>query len=273
MIAAVLVLYSPEYCERSLAILRRILLRVDEEVRIIAVCNRPGLPVSPDPDVEVIEGNNFLHEFGGWDQGIAHFRQMAGKKSPGLFVFANDTFCHHRPFSRPDGYLFSACFKHASGKQYAIAGERSTFGQEFFLGGQWMDSWVSTYLYAITPSLLEALDWRTALDEQTLRHFVLGGTDENAFFSPDMNPALARHLSGWLFAGHDGKRNWRNAAPLDPHNADRMYHKARAIMCEKFLSARCRSLGAEFLDPYESAQGRALRAYRRYQGSLGVWRR
>ncbi len=271
MIAAVLVLYSPEYCERSISTLRNMLQRIDEEILLIAVCNRTGLPVSPSQDLEVVQGSNFLHEFGGWDLGIAHFRQMAGDRSPDLFVLANDTFCHHRPFSWLEEHIFSTSFRQAARKENAIAGERSDFGQDFSVNGLRMDSWVSTYLYALTPGLLESLNWQTTIDEETLKRLVLGGMDEKKFFSSELDPLLVEHLSGWLFANRE-RRLWRSAAPLGMNNANRVYDKARAILCEKYLTARSKSMGAEFLDPYQSIAGRIAKACKPYRGTPGIRR-
>lgn len=132
-----------------------------------------------------------------------------------------------------------------------------------------MDAWISTYLYAMTPSLLEALNWRTTTDEQTLERLVHGGMNEKSFFSAELDSILAGHLSGWLFASRE-KRIWRNAGPLSPDNADRMYQKARSILCKKYLTARCMAMDAQFMDPYASAKGRLVKAFRRFQRSLGV---
>jgi len=265
VIAAILVLYSPAYSRRSLAVLQRLLRRVDEEYRLVAVCNHAGLEVAPGPNLSVIQGHNSLGEFGAWDQGLAYLSGQPGCASPRLFVFANDTFCHHRPFGLPEEWIFSRSFRQLAGMQRAIAGELSTFGEPFYLGGQRLDDWVSTYLYAMTPALLDALDWRIAPEDGVLERHVRGGLDEREFFAPELDAALAAHLRGWLFGGRT-QRVWRNAAPLSQQNRDYMLRKARAILCEKLLSARCRSLGAGFLDPYACFEGRAMRAAR---GALG----
>ena len=70
------------------------------------------------------------------------------------------------------------------------------------------------------------------------------GLDEASFFA-DLSPDMNSYLRHWLF---DGGRY--GGARLTVENAERMTHKARCIIAEKLLSARCGAATVTAVEPF-----------------------
>jgi hypothetical protein len=76
---------------------------------------------------------------------------------------------------------------------------------------------------------------------------VPGGPTLDTFFSARLDRDLKAHIASWLFAT-TGRDRWYKSEPLNPENAERMAEKARAILQEKYLSARLEYAPADFRD-------------------------
>jgi hypothetical protein len=248
MIAGILVLWSPERVNQSISQFRRLLKGISSDTHLIVVLNNPLLSVVPE-DFSVIRWTNELYEFGGWDYGLSTLDCNLRKKLQ-LVVFGNDTFSFHRSWATIDKWAFQRAFARAAQTDAAIlTGATSTFNKPFDMEDVRLNSWISTYLFAINPELLERLEWRLGANRDTLAHFVKGGVDEDAFFSSEMSINLREHLTAWLFV-RQGKHRWRNAEPLSRENHDRFLEKARCIVCEKLLTARSLALGGTIRSVY-----------------------
>ena len=81
-------------------------------------------------------------------------------------------------------------------------------------------------------------------EPNVVRRCAPGGLDESDFFT-DLSPDLNSHLRNWLFGG-----GWYRAASLTTENTDRMTHKARCIIAEKLLSARCEAAAVITVEPF-----------------------
>lgn len=105
------------------------------------------------------------------------------------------------------------------------------------------DRWVSTYCFALTAVALERLAHRL-FDPSVMESCVPGGIEESGFFQ-NISPSLEAHLTLLLFRG-----GWYASRPLTSDNAKSFQFKAKCVIAEKWLSARCLSDGIALRDPF-----------------------
>jgi hypothetical protein len=105
--------------------------------------------------------------------------------------------------------------------------------------------WVSTNVFALNLAALRELEHRLYVPR--LGADVPGGSTLDTFFGAALDRDLKAHIASWLFAT-TGKDRWYKAEPLSAENAGRMAEKARAILQEKYLSARLEYAAADIRD-------------------------
>jgi hypothetical protein len=245
MIAGVLVLWDSAKAESSVHEFQEVLRALDSDNRIIVVSNNPTLRLQQQ-GVELAFWNNQLREFGAWDHGLTLIEQEQ-RNHLSLVVFANDTFLFHRSWGRLERYAFVKGMRFIARHDRGLAGAASTFHQPFRLRDVVQQQWISTYLFAITPALLQDLDWKLSAEQSLFAEMLTERDDEEVFFSMAMDRALSTHLVGWLF-GRPGQHAWRNSTPLTASNLADFIGKAQSILCEIALTARCLSAGATIHD-------------------------
>ncbi|MEP7246526.1 MAG: hypothetical protein ABI885_23005, partial [Gammaproteobacteria bacterium] len=158
---------------------------------------------------------------------------------------ANDTVASHRHFS---------CFRRSalasevnSAPLHALIGfidDAPPHNGTFSLAGLEVESWVSTYCFALGPEALRRLDYKIWQPDVVIE-CVPGGEIEDCFFSDAVSMPLQIHLRWFLFATN----GWYRAAPLTPDSALRLALKARCICAELLLMVRCRQVGCDVRDP------------------------
>ena len=209
------------------------------EGRLILVLNRGelagelrGLSVR----WEIVEGSNSLGEFSAWQEGL----DLLG--SDGLPVaFLNDSASTHRVFSRFRRRAFVDAVRSARGACHVGFIDRAS-GQ-FSVAGKPLDRWVSTYCFALTAEAIERLEQRLTVSK-TVDACVPGGEVEASFFDR-LSPDLTRHMQALLFGG-----GWYASAPLTSENSGSFRFKARCVIAEKLLAARCIELEVQLVDPF-----------------------
>ena len=190
----------------------------------------------------MLDGDNALGEFSGWQQGLDHLRRA--QDAP--VVFVNDTVASHRRFSRFRQWAFVREAWCADARCIVgFADHTDNDLGDLSIDGLVLQGWVSSYCFMLGPDALRRLDHRLWQPEAVDR-CVRGGTDEATFFSDAVSPDLQKQLRRWLFEG-----GWYRSQRLTADNAAMLTRKARAICAELLLSGRCWALGIGRHDPFE----------------------
>jgi hypothetical protein len=247
---------SVAFCDRAFGaklVRRRILVLNNEALTATASAFTPRW--------ELVGGSNGLAEFSGWQEGLTV--RDAAERAPAGVIFVNDSVVTHRHFTSARRLALVGSVSHAP--TAALVAFRDQVRGELAVAGFGLDSWASTYCFALTTEALRRLDGRL-YDPEIVMRCVPGGLDESRFFA-DLSPDLNAHLRHWLFDG-----GWYGGAKLTIDNADRMAQKARCIIAEKFLSARCEAAGIAAVDPFD--EHRALHLLDKLQRRIaGVFTR
>ena len=255
-ITGILLQYYEPYLHRAVAEFDALLRSLPGRHSIVLVCNGRSAEALSISGIEVIAGDNSLHEFSGWEAGLTHCRANRLLEESDLVVFANDTFCHHNHF----GPVTRTAFRHAlrnllqAPSTPAMAGEVHRLGTPYLIDGLECDRWVATYLFGMSRGLLQRTPRLTPT--APMAAFYRDCADELAF-SERVSPNLARHIERWLTGS--GRTRWRGAGTTESHSLTNLRGKANSILCEKHLTAQALNQGAALLDVFASTHLRRLR--------------
>lgn len=248
MIYAVLVCYYDKYKKNSIVEFYKILSGIGHSFRVIIVNNNPNLEkYNTSYDVIEISGSNTGWEFSAWDEGVKYIKDNYGPLSKDdFFVFANDTFNHHRYFSFVDRSLFKNQIKANLHNHHPVMlGEVNSFDKEFSLGSQKGSCWISTYLFFTNSKFVDkikpfdmGLDYFLSMCKEV--------TDERIIFSHEVSENISTHLNGWLYPVST-KKGWYGGKKS---NVELLSNKLKAILNEKNLSLRCVYYKGEIIDVY-----------------------
>jgi hypothetical protein len=209
--------------------------------RRVLVLNRPnphGEDTAKSLGWGVIAGSNRLGEFSGWQEGLALTAQH-----PATTLFLNDTVSTHRRFTSARKLAFLKAVRSAN-ERAAIVGFSDRIDGRLVIAGLALTAWISSYCFVLTAGALMRLG-NALYDEVQVDLCVPGGSASESFFA-NMSSDLVTHISRWLFVG-----GWHASGPLTNENSDRLTKKARSIVAEMQLSARCRAHGVDLVDPFE----------------------
>jgi hypothetical protein len=220
-----------DFCERAFGrgLVRRRLLVLNRP----DIANQVGIPLNR---WEVIEGTNALGEFSGWQEGLDHL----GGSQAGV-IFLNDTVTTHRRFRMVRRIAMMSAIWSAPTR--AMVGFTDHGAGSFSIEGFCLNHWVSTYCFMLTSDALDALQRSLYCRDLVLR-VVPGGLREECFFS-GLSPNLEYRLRHEMFDG-----GWYGGERLSSTNQDRLQLKARCIVAEMLLSARCDVLGVQQINPF-----------------------
>jgi len=175
----------------------------------------------------LLKGSNSNCDFSGFQEGLDMLNNRNLRYSQ--YVFCNDTVLAHRRFTYLRYVLFRMSIKFC---QSGVIGFYNSFGRSYALSGIPADGWLSTYLFCMNVEALSFIHWRVDFGP-IVDAYVVGGTDEKAFFSRELDYFLRGHLCNWLFEG-----GWYKSEKLNSLNSDMFKVKAKAILSEKFLSSK-----------------------------------
>ncbi|HEY3043212.1 MAG TPA: hypothetical protein VGJ39_04270 [Vicinamibacterales bacterium] len=203
-----------------------------------------GLP-TPFSDVDRVSGDNTMHEFSGWDRGIAWLQQRYAPAPESILVLANDTIVradkHDRVRDMPaDRAAAASCG--------ALVGWIDEYPRTVELFGLVLRQWIDTSLVLAEWRTLAALrplarppaddvfadDWRAIFREP----------------SP-LTDNYRAYLRTYFFGDRgDGEfdHGWYAQEPLSAHNFEAFKLKLRCVFCEHLLSARARARGIPLVD-------------------------
>ena len=211
--------------------------------RFILVVNRPELEELLAGRIgtrwEIVRGSNELAEFSGWQEGLDYLGTDSDR-----VIFLNDTVTTHRLLTIGRKLSMVKAFQTASGA--SIVGKMDFTKGFFELAGLQLGSWISTFCFMLTSAALRRMNYRL-YDPESTDSCVPGGLLEDRFFA-NMSPDLERHLRHLLFEG-----GWYASEPLSSSNNQRMKFKARCVVAEKTLSARCFRLQVTVIDSIDRA--------------------
>lgn len=269
--ALILVAYNPIKTLHALTFARRLDLAYPNLTKIL-VLNHPSLALNQEIRRQalgwsILSGTNDQHEISGWQEGLNHLIAYKGKQIPVLFL--NDTVVSHRYFSifRLIALIWS--INQATNEQLIGFIDWTPRGMLYSINGLILPGWVSTYCFFLTPEALAKLKY-TIWDKHQLEISVIGGPDTSKFFGKNVSLDLQRHLCRWLFV-----QGWYAAAPLCAENHDQMVLKAKSIIAEQWLTARCLAAGIKIIDPFDKLTLLRKADYRmvKYRGILKRWLR
>jgi hypothetical protein len=184
---------------------------------------------------QTLQGSNDLAEFSGWQEGLRHLAP-----SDAGVILLNDTVVAHRRFNLTRRLAMALAVRSAPPR--SMVGFTDSGDGPFLIAGLPLVDWISTYCFMLTPEALAALD-RTLYDPGVVSQIVPGGLREDAFFA-QLSPNLERRLRHEMFDG-----GWYGGERLAEANQERLRLKARCIVAELLLSARCDALGVKRIDP------------------------
>lgn len=264
-LVGLLLLYYEPYAEAALRRFVTLLKSIDPHFNVVVIMNQPlSMKDVPGENIHLIQGDNRLHEFSGWDAGLLYCRQQGILPQEGIIVFANDTFCHHNRFGPISKLAFARAFKQmlARPKRLAMAGEVHSDTDTYSISGRAFSSWISTYLFALTIPMLKQLG--SIAPSLDLDAFFSNRIESERFFCGPINIALRRKLIRWLF-GEGGQASWYGAQLPTLENMTAMTAKAKAVICELYLSASVMHFNGTLTSVFRSPWLRLLRRVERKQ--------
>ncbi len=214
------------------------------EIELLVVDNAltGGFEHSLGPNLTLISGENSSREFSGYDRGV-EWLERAGKTDPNAsYLLANDTYLSSYGSDYID--LFSAENVSEAESMGGILGYTDGYPKPITLYGYPLKSWVRTSLMFLPGRVLSRL---RPFALPAPRSEVLSG-HLSFFVEPSpLSENYREYLKTWLFdspvEGSEFREAWHSKKPLDERTLAAHTHKAWAILCEHFLSARAIQAG------------------------------
>lgn len=246
MIYGILLVYYEDRRRQALEKFFDIVGRLGDDFKVVVVNNaKLGIWVTDCKKFVEIGGDNRVREFSGWDRGIQYIKTNFVIQEDDIFIIANDTFCFHRNWhALKRNWFIDSVAKLRAQRCTGICGEVSTFGKSFELVGLRADNWVSTYLFGLTGSYVINSDFRLSLTENELSLMVQDIKNGQIIWRETVDANLQIHLQEWLFPP-EGVAGWYSARVT---NDEIKLQKLRAIINEKYLSAKCCNMGGCIID-------------------------
>lgn len=243
MTYGIILLFYDYYSEKAVREFKYLLERVDPDYRLIIVDNHGGIA---NVGEKVIRGNNINWEFSGWDTGLSTLSTI---NDSDVFIFCNDTFCHHNTWNASIRERFCKVFrslvKNNKQKSSAIlSGTTDSVWKGFSLSEKKFNYWVSSYLFLMTGSLLNKMGGRLCIEEEILNRYISMDSENNLVWGSEVSFSLQSHLTRWLF--EDGEDvGWYNKRNI---SFEKKIRKVKAIFNEKYLTANCLFCGGRVIE-------------------------
>ncbi|PMG31172.1 hypothetical protein BCU94_09495 [Shewanella sp. 10N.286.52.C2] len=225
---AVHVSYYPEYYNKSLKVLEDILKRIsNDNYTILVVNNNESLVhkryLTTPKNFYFIDGTNTSWEFSGWDEGVDFLTNEFAIEENDVFLFSNDTFCHHRSFTLLDELMYSNAISYCSCNDVAV-GHVDFTDKEFIVFDRKVQRWISTFLFAMNYKVLRG---GVPFSECKTTDLII---NNNSIKVNGCNDFYNNHLSKWLLG-----EGWYKSESSD---LNVIVNKGKAITNEKILSSK-----------------------------------
>lgn len=248
MLYGILVCYYEKYKVKAIDDFLKLLSEIRDDFSLIVVNNNHSLLPYENVKVIEIDGSNVGGEFSAWDEGLSFIKNKHHEfKDDDLFIFANDTFNHHRFFSFIDKYYFKkAIFTALNEPHPVLVGEVNSFGESFTIDGVRANGWVSTYLFSVNLHFLQAAA-PFNMDDECFFCLVKNITTKEVVFTDLVSKNIDLHLNGWLFPSRR-KHQWYGSKNA---SLELLKFKIKAIMNEKRLSVNLVKCKGEMKSVYQ----------------------
>ncbi len=268
-VTGVLLLYYPQYARNAVEVFAAFLKSLSPDYGIVIVTNG-NVPLADRPDVvAVIDGENSLREFSGWNSGLDYFKKNIQGDSSELLVFANDTFCHHNRFGVFTRAAFRKTFKAIMNRPAvaAMAGEEFFLGKPYALDGLASKSWICTYLFAWNRSAMAGMGPLTP--QAPIESFYARNERGELVFSERVSENLSRHIASWLTGSTP--TSWKGVGATGASGLEKLQGKANSILCEKYLSAAAVSRGVQLVNVFPGTSWKRLRRVESLMEKIYFW--
>lgn len=251
-VVGILLIYYQPYVAEATQYFTELLQSISKNFVLVIVKNQDlELPLSVQHHQHVINGDNTLREFSGWQAGIEYCESQQLMPLNGIVIFANDTFCHHNKFGPITRWAFRRSFRKIlkSPTRMSLVGEVHPTGSEFTIGTKIFSKWVSTYVFAMTVPLLKRVG--SLVPPLNLDQFFTGQLTPDKFLTGPLSENLKQHLVSYLF-GLRGSAKWYAASLPTKENSRNFIGKTQSILCEMHMSATVVGIGAEMTSVFNS---------------------
>jgi len=235
--------------EESLAALNRIIAQTFPglEAHILVVDNAITTPHEQRiaANVTLIDGDNRCREFTGMDRGIAWLENRGDVPRDAVILLSNDTLL--RDIEAADFFRVDGQYALSQVDQDRLMGHVDCVVMPMSIFGISIDHWVrSNYVLCTYGVLRKIAPLGLPFDDAEI---FSASPDE--FFHPDVR--LSRIYQGFLKGFLQGQPNlallsWPSASRFRADNFAAFKLKAKAILCEHYLSAKAKQNGLEFAD-------------------------
>ncbi len=237
----IFVSYYSDYFNRSFEILKNISFSVSKNSKFIIVNNNPLNHIPNSKSYDVIVSDNRFWEFSAWEDGIKYIEDNYDVSDDDVVIFANDTFCQHRPFSFWDSKLFSRKFRALHNHKNAVVGDIDSFGSSFTLQGKSAKEWISTYLFAMSFKNVRKCLPLSSFIESDIK------ISNDKIKGVDASNEILEHLERWLFPKDGG--GWYKSNSVGNTIIKK---KLIAILNEKHLSCKISDNRIDMIGVYSS---------------------
>lgn len=220
-------------------------------VRTVVVDN--ALAGEPDCAIDRtcdrVSGDNTLHEFSGWDRGLAWLDARSEVKPESIVVLANDTVARADKHRRVQRLAADRVRAAADG---ALVGWIEEYPQEVELFGLPLRHFIDTSVVIAERRTFAALGPLARPPADGALDDVFANDWRQFFREPS---PLSENYRAYLRTYFFGERidtefdqRWYAHEPIGEHNFEAFKAKLRCIFCEHLLSARARHLGIPLVD-------------------------
>ncbi len=190
--------------------------------------------------VDHIIGSNVNQEFSAWDEALA----TVNTNEYDIIIFANDTFCTRNSWGITKIIKFKRSIsKVYNSTKYICAGEISYFGDCFNINGLKSHLWIRTHIFALSYKTYSRIG-RISFTNEEVNQLVSIGSDGQLLWGNLVSDNLRDRIDKWLYPSPN-EFGWYRAKYV---KSDIKIKKARAILNEKWLSARLVNIDCEFID-------------------------
>ena len=228
MTVALLVIFYPDKAQKAFDLLKRLMKKIPDGQNKILIVNISPQEITLEGEPEIYwlpTPSNW--EFSGW---AYLFNKLDRDDLTGGVIFANDTFCHHRPWSLVDNMFFRSAILNAKQRTTpALAGEICSLGSDFGIRGATSDHWISSYLFYANRNYAENL-LEAYFDEIADMGKEVSLSEDELYFSSEVTSGLATVLKKWM--DPTSESSWRP----NETNIHLLETKTKIILCEMYFS-------------------------------------
>ncbi|ENF6043106.1 hypothetical protein R4R77_004770 [Citrobacter amalonaticus] len=227
----IIALYYPQYYTKVRKTILSVFSNFDYFLVFVDNSGKMIPDIEADSKVRWLPGSNLAGEFSAWDEGYSYLNEQYDIRENDVIVFINDTFCHHRFFTRYDEALYKKVLLECHDN--CVYGELNSTGEYFGINDLNFSSWISSYIFLGTKNSIDKIIPLNKVPSISVENAVI--IEKNLILGkvniPTFTKTLNSHLTNWLFP-KDGK-GWYRARDV---TQSALHFKLNAIINEKLLT-------------------------------------